>query len=106
MKAPVVYETTGAFFVWEPLNFEIEAGMSSLRMLEKVVFEKLFDRGGYVLNFKDKTYKEYFNEYGIDIEYQKYRRYGTSKMKRLRAFWEIEDDKNGRQTFEWAFKLC
>jgi hypothetical protein len=67
--------------------------MSSLRMLEKVVFEKLFDRGGYVLNFNDRTYKKYFNEYSINIENQKYMRNGTSKMKRLRAFWEIEDDK-------------
>jgi len=67
--------------------------MSSLKMLEKEVFEKIFDREGYVLSFNDRTYKEYFNEYGIDIESQKYLRNGTSKMKRLRAFWEIEDDK-------------
>ena len=53
--------------------------MSSLRMLEKVVFEKIFDRGGYVLSFNDRTYKEYFNEYGIDIENQKYLRNGTFK---------------------------
>ena len=30
--------------------------MSSLSMLEKVIFEKLFDRGGYVLSFSDRTY--------------------------------------------------
>ena len=54
--------------------------MSSLRVVEKTVFEKLFDRGGYVLNFNDRIFKEYFNEYGIDIENQKYRRNGASKM--------------------------
>lgn len=67
--------------------------MSSLKMQEKIIFEKLFDRGGYVLNFNDRTYKEYFNEYSINIDNQKYLKNGTSKMKRLRAFWEIEDDK-------------
>lgn len=66
--------------------------MSQLKAHEKIVFEKLFDRGGYVLHFTDRTFSEFFREHGIDIDLQKYRLNGSSKMKRLRAFWEIEPD--------------
>lgn len=66
--------------------------MSQLKAHEKVVFENLFDRGGYVLNFTDKTFSEFFREHGVDIDNDKYRFNGPSKMKRLRAFWETEQD--------------
>src|SRR3989338_918374 len=66
--------------------------MSALKAHEKVIFEKLFDKGGYVLDFTDRTYAEFFREHGIDINAKKYQFNGTSKMKRLRAFWEIEPD--------------
>ena len=61
-------------------------------MHEKRVFERLFDRGGYVLDFTDNTFAEFFREHRINIEAEKYHRNGKSKMKRLRAFWEIEPD--------------
>ena len=61
-------------------------------MHEKVIFEKLFDNGGYVLDFTDRTFAEFFRENGINIEEEKYHFNGRSKMKRLRAFWEIEPD--------------
>lgn len=67
--------------------------MANLKTHEKVIFEKLFDRNGYVLNFSDATFREFFNEYQIDINHQKYLANGTSKMKRLRTFWQIEPDK-------------
>lgn len=66
--------------------------MSQLKAFEKVTLEKLFDRGGYVLNFTDRTFSEFFRENGIDIDNAKYQFNGASKMKRLRAFWEIESD--------------
>lgn len=66
--------------------------MSTLKAHEKVIFEKLFDRGGYVLNFNDHTYAEFFREHGINIDADRYRVNGSSKMRRLRAFWEIESD--------------
>ena len=66
--------------------------MSQLKSHEKKIFEKLFDRGGYVLDFSDSTYAEFFRENGININDNKYFFNGTSKMKRLRAFWEIEPD--------------
>lgn len=64
--------------------------MSQLKTPEKAIFEDLFNRGGYVLNFTDKTYAEFFREHNIDIDNNKYRFNGDSKMKRLRAFWEVE----------------
>jgi hypothetical protein len=47
--------------------------------------------GGYVLNFSDKTFREFFDEYvGRDIDDPRYLDKGTSKANRLRSFWEIE----------------
>ena len=66
--------------------------MSSLKMHEKAVFEALFNRSGYVLDFTDRTFAEFFREHGINIEADRYHKNGRSKMKRLRAFWEIEPD--------------
>jgi hypothetical protein len=67
--------------------------MANLNFTQKQLFEKLFDRGGYVLNFSDRTFSEFFQDFSVNIDSQKYQKNGTSKMKRLRAFWEIEDDK-------------
>lgn len=66
--------------------------MSSLKFNEKQIFESLFDRGGYVLDFSDRTFNEFFNDFKINIFDPKFAIYGTSKMKRLRAFWELEPD--------------
>ena len=47
--------------------------------------------GGYVLDFSDRTFAEFFeDEFGVDIDEDKYRTKGTSKAKRLRAFIAIE----------------
>ncbi|MGK5095269.1 hypothetical protein WDW89_25065 [Deltaproteobacteria bacterium TL4] len=66
--------------------------MSQLKAHEKAIFGRLFDRGGYVLDFNDRTFAEFFREHGLDIGADKYKINGTSKMKRLRAFWELEPD--------------
>jgi hypothetical protein len=66
--------------------------VSQLKAHEKVVFEKLFDRGGYVLSFTDRMFSEFFREHGVDIDNNKYKLNGSSKMKRLRAFRELESD--------------
>lgn len=68
--------------------------MSSLTDIEKRYFEKLFGmETGYVLDFNDTTYAEFFKRHGVDIHSRKYQTYGTSKAKKLRAFWEQEPDK-------------
>jgi len=48
--------------------------------------------GGYVLDYSDATFGEFFRRHQVDIHGNKYRTYGTSKAKKLRAFWEQEPD--------------
>jgi len=68
--------------------------MSSLKAIEKRVLEDLFEMGsGYVLDFSNNTFAEFFREtVNLDIYKEKYAFNGDSKAKRLRAFWEIESD--------------
>lgn len=68
--------------------------MSSLKVIEKRVFEDLFGMAsGYVLDFSNGTFAEFFRDIAkIDIYADKYAFNGDSKAKRLRAFWEIEPD--------------
>lgn len=67
--------------------------MSSLNDVEKRYFEKLLGmQSGYVLDYSDATFGEFFNRHGINIHGQKYHTYGTSKAKKMRAFWEQEPD--------------
>ncbi len=67
--------------------------MSSLTETEKRYFEKLFRmETGYVLDFSDPAFSEFFNRHRINIHGPKYQTYGTSKAKKLRAFWEQEPD--------------
>lgn len=67
--------------------------MSSLKDVEKLYFEKLLAMGdGYVLNYSDLTFQQFFTSHQVDIHSTKYQKYGTSKAKKLRAFWELEPD--------------
>ena len=74
--------------------------MSSLKMHEKNILEKLFNRGGYVLNFSNRTFSNFFQENGIDIYTEKYNFNGNSKINRLRSFWELEDDQTTGKLLE------
>ena len=67
--------------------------MANLKFSEKQLFEKLFDRGGYVLDFSNRTFEEFFRDYNVNIFSEKYNKSSGSKMNRLRAFWEVESDK-------------
>lgn len=68
--------------------------MSSLKTVEKVQLEELLEMGGgYVLDFTNNTFAEFFRDNaGIDIYDDKYAINGDSKAWRLRAFWETEPD--------------
>lgn len=67
--------------------------MSSLTDIEKRYFEKLLGmQSGYVLDYSDTTFCEFFNRHKINIHGQQYQTYGTSKAKKMRAFWEQEPD--------------
>lgn len=69
--------------------------MSSLTLVEKARLEELLGMsGGYVLDFSDKTFAAFFRETArVDINADKYTVNGTSKARKLRAFWELEGDR-------------
>lgn len=66
--------------------------MSDLSSRERRKLELLLDMGGgWVLNFNDRTFHEFFDEYvGKDIDQPKFQSRGTSKANRLRSFWDHE----------------
>jgi hypothetical protein len=67
--------------------------MSTLTDTEKLYFENLLGlQSGYVLGYTDATFGELFNRHEIDIHGLQYQKYGTSKAKKLRAFWKQEPD--------------
>ncbi|MGE3885825.1 MAG: hypothetical protein AB7H81_05305 [Vicinamibacterales bacterium] len=67
--------------------------MSSLTDIEKRYVEKVLGMGGgYVLDFTDATFDTFFKRHKRDIHHGPYQKYGTSKAKKLRAFWEVEPD--------------
>ena len=70
--------------------------MSTLTGIEKLKLEKILESQngpGYILNFSDRTFDDFvLSNSKKDISEEKYRRLGTSKANRLRAFWGIEPD--------------
>jgi hypothetical protein len=68
--------------------------MSDLSSIEQLKVEKLLQMGGgYVLDFSNRTFREFVLENtGIDIYDEKYKYYSGSKANRLRAFWEEESN--------------
>ena len=67
--------------------------MSSLTDIDKRYLEKILDMsGGYVMDYTDTTFGEFFKRHRVDIRGRKYRTYGDSKAKKMRSFWEQEPD--------------
>jgi hypothetical protein len=68
--------------------------MSTLKTIDRQPFEDLFAMSsGYVLDFSDAAFASFFAEsVKRDIHDNRYTKYGTSKAKKLRAFWDIEPD--------------
>lgn len=67
--------------------------MSSLTTPEKSYLEAILDMGsGYVLDFTNATFGELFHRHKVDILGDEFETYGTSKARRMRAFWENEPD--------------
>ena len=66
---------------------------NKLRQIDMMLIDDLFEMGGgYVLNFSDPTYSQFFvRELGINIDDAKYKQAGTSKAKRLRYLLNISD---------------
>lgn len=67
--------------------------MSTLTDIEKRYLEKLLGmQSGFVLDYSDPKFGEFFRRYKIDIHGSQYQSYGSSKAKKMRAFWEREPD--------------
>lgn len=65
--------------------------MPKLKLAERNTIDDAFISSGYVLDFNDRTYAEWFEEeLFVDIDAERYRVNGDSKGKRLRTFIEIE----------------
>lgn len=65
--------------------------MTKLKHTDRRIVEEALDMGsGYVLNFSDRTFAEFFEDQGITIYQEKYGFNGTSKAKHMRAFIEVE----------------
>ena len=65
--------------------------MAELSRLDKIKLERVFDmEGGYVLDFSNRTFEEFFLEkYEIEIYNEKYENeYSGSKANRIREFWK------------------
>lgn len=69
--------------------------MSNLTTNEKQILEKLLQmESGYVLNFSDRTMREFFrDDIGVNIYNEKYNYGSGSKANRLRGFWLKAEDK-------------
>lgn len=68
--------------------------MSSLTIQDKRLLEGFLRmRGGYVLDFSDRTFGDFVHD-AVDLEIHDHRYTvdGTSKAKKLRAFWDLESD--------------
>lgn len=69
--------------------------MANLKQTDKLILENLFEMGGgYVLDFSNTSFQQFiYDTCKIDIYSSKYEIFGDSKAKRLRAFWQLESDK-------------
>jgi len=67
--------------------------MANIRAIDMLFLEDLLEmQTGYVLDFKDRTFSQFFaEELNIDIDDEIYQQYGTSKGKRLRCFLQTVD---------------
>lgn len=68
--------------------------MSSLTHIEKQKLElELGMDSGYVLNFSNRTFSEFFREiFGVDIYAPRFNQGSGSKANRMRAFWRVASD--------------
>ncbi|PXB97536.1 abortive infection family protein, partial [Pseudomonas aeruginosa] len=63
--------------------------MADLSGSDRRKLEKLLGMGGgYVLNFSDRTFGDFFDEHRVEIDAERYRARGMSKANRMRTHWE------------------
>jgi hypothetical protein len=82
--------------------------MARIGMVDKLLIEDVFDMGGgYVLDFSNRTFAEYFKEeIGVDIDDAQYFASGSSKANRFRCFLKLADDKTAAKAIQalWEYR--
>ncbi|AHE98812.1 abortive infection family protein [Thioalkalivibrio paradoxus] len=80
--------------------------MSDLTSIEKRKLElALGMTGGYVLNFSNRTFEDFFfDNFGIDIYDAKYELGSGSKANRMRAFWTAEPNHTVGRVLDLLFR--
>ncbi len=82
--------------------------MSNIRSIDMMFLDDVFEMGGgYVLNFSDRTFAQFFaEELNIDIDDPIYARNGGSKAKRLRCFLQTVDKATVARTLNalWVYR--
>jgi hypothetical protein len=82
--------------------------MTNVRAVDMMLIDDLFEMGGgFVLNFSDKTFAQFFSEeLNVDIDAPQYSQNGTSKAKRLRFFLQSSDKATAAKTLEalWEYR--
>lgn len=68
--------------------------MASLRFREKNLLENFLEMGGgYVLNFTDRTFADFFRDFAVEIDDALYTvGHSGSKANRMRSFWDHAPD--------------
>lgn len=75
--------------------------MADIGAFERRKLEKLLRMGeGYVMNFSDRTYADFFIDFRVDIDSPRYRAGGDSKAKRMRAFWDLAPNHSAGKVLE------
>lgn len=69
--------------------------MASLRFREKILLEEFLEMGsGYVLNFSDRTFADFFQDFDVEIDDASYLEgHSGSKANRMRSFWDRAPDR-------------
>ncbi|ABE31161.1 restriction endonuclease family protein [Paraburkholderia xenovorans LB400] len=82
--------------------------MDTIRTIDMMLIDDLFDMGGgYVLNFTDRTFAQFFaSELGVNIDDPRYAQGGNSKAKRLRYFLQNVDKPTAIRTLDalWQYR--
>jgi len=67
--------------------------VADLTEADRYLLEIILDMGeGYVLDFKDRSFGDFFGRHGVQIHSAKYQIHGQSKAKKMRAFWDLESN--------------
>lgn len=82
--------------------------MTNIRTIDIPLLDDLFEmRSGYVLNFSDRTFTQFFaEELNVDINDPAYSKNGTSKGKRLKCFFQTVDKTSVVKTLNalWEYR--